>query len=136
MITDDLLYFSDEQAVTVTAASTNVLDLGDATDSYYNTVNQEYASGKPIFVNVRIPASFATLTSIGFKLQESDDNSSFTDVAGTATTVALADAVAGYGKDILLPTGLKRYLRMYYTVTGPDATAGTISAFLTAENYK
>lgn len=64
------------------------------------------------------------------KLQESDDDSTYTDVAAadligsfTARTSANDGTVerVGYGGD-------KRYIRVVYTVTGSPATGGTVGA--------
>jgi len=60
-------------------------------------------------------------------VQDSADNSTFADVAVTAA-IGKATLVAGRQIVIPMPTKLRRYSRVYYTVgTGP-LTAGAFSA--------
>ena len=119
MIIDKDLLFSNEQAITGTAASTNVIDLGEGGD----------AIGQELTIHAVVKTSFATLTSLTVKVQTSADNSNWADVVlGPAIPVASLKA----GKDIFcvrVPQGLKRYVRLYYTVAGSNASAGKITAF-------
>lgn len=117
---DNTLFFSDGQAVTDTAASTNVLDLGGG----------EF---NPLYLVVKTGTAFATCTSVTAALQTSDDStfSSATTLL-TLPTWAVASLTANtLLAKIRLPLGLKKYVRLYYTVAGSDATAGTLDAFLT-----
>ena len=113
--------FSENQAITTTAASTNVIDTGAAN---LGDVNQ-------ISLEIDVPVAFAGGTSLSVALQHSDDDTAgnFTDALRTAVIVT-ADLTAG--KRIFkcaLPYGLKRFLRLNYTVVGP-MTAGQVTAKL------
>ena len=124
MYIDKNLQVSNEQAVTASAASTDVIDFGQANsdvgmaDLYAVITTDEAAAA----------AGAATVT---FSVQDSADNSTFADVAVTVA-IAKATLVAGYQHVIPLPTKLRRYCRVYYTVgTGP-LTAGKFSAQVVA----
>ena len=78
--------------------------------------------------------TFATLTSLKVGVQVDNDvsfGSPKTVVESPA--VAAADLKAGYKFPIVwVPRGTdERYLRLYYTVAGSDATAGKITAGIT-----
>ena len=127
MILDKQGMFSDDQAVTASAASENLIDLGVARD---------IGKGKPIPILCQVTTAFATLTSLTVALQV-DDNSSFSSAKTVLTTAAIAAAslVAGYKFALdYVPRGTdERYVRLYYTVAGSDATAGNISAGVVAD---
>ena len=124
MFIDKALQVSNEQAVTSSAASTDVIDTGQTTpdlgaaDLYMVITTDEAATA----------SGSATVT---FSLQDSADNSSFADVAVTAA-IGKATLVAGYQHVIPLPTKLRRYLRAYYTVATGPLTAGKFSAQIVA----
>ena len=123
MILDKDLIFSDKQAVTADAASTNALDLGQGGD----------AVGQELAIHAVVQTTFATLTSLTIKVQTSADNSNWADVILTPA-IAAADLVKG--AEVLyirVPKGLKRYVRLYYDVTGSNATAGKITAFMSKD---
>lgn len=113
-----------KQAITATAASTNVIDLGagDAGKSQH---------GAPILL-VTCRDAFTNLTSLGIKLQTADDAAFTTPVDLPISQTVL---LAGLTKDTeilkqILPIGCKRYVRLYFTVTGTAPDAGSIEAFL------
>ena len=122
MILDAELIFSEKQAVTTTAASTKTLDLQVGGD----------AIGQELTVKAVVGTAFAGGTSLQFKLQTSDNNSSWTDLimTGTVETAELKSGAVPF--DVRVPKGAKRYLRMQYVASG-TFTAGTVSAFLTKE---
>lgn len=121
MFIDKALQVSNEQAVTVSAASTDSIDFGQANPN----VGLDDRSNMVITVDESAAAvGAATVT---FSVQDSADNSTFADVAVTAA-IAKATLVAGYQHVITMPTKLRRYCRVYYTIgTGP-LTAGKFSA--------
>ena len=119
MIIDKDNLFSNEQAVTASAASSNALDLGAAGD----------AIGQELTIHAVVTTSFATLTSLTIKVQTSANGTDYTDLLLSAA-IPVASLVAG--KEVFtvrVPQGLKRYVRLHYTVTGSNATAGKITAF-------
>jgi len=125
MILDKLLMFSEAQAVTNTAASTDVIDLGPI-----DGPRRDIGVGYPLelFVNVNTTAAAAGAATVNIALQTSPDNSTWTTLA-TSGDLALSALTAG--KRVFsqkVPQGVQRYLRMNYTVgTGP-LTAGAFTA--------
>jgi hypothetical protein len=133
MIMDRTALFSDGQAITATAASTNIVDLG-ATGTVYGASSamvRDIGPGNPIPIVVTITQSFNNLTSLAIAIQ-TDDNSSFSSAKTVwSNTVLLADLTAGgkYQLPEFIPTGTnERYLRLYYTVTGTAPTLGKVTA--------
>lgn len=119
MILDAELLFGKDQAVTATATSTNVIDLGVAGD----------AIGQELTFHVIVTAVFATLTSLAVSIETSADDDTYTPVLSGP---AIAAASLTKGKEIFtvrVPRGLSRYVRLKYTVAGSNATTGKITAF-------
>lgn len=116
---DNTLFYSEEQAVTATATSTNVINLGGG-----DVVHGLY------FV-MQVGTAFAGLTKMAATLETSDDEA----FSSAETVLALAEyPVASLTENavlckVCLPLGMKKYSRVKYTVTG-TGTAGTINAFL------
>lgn len=137
MIYDNSLLLSDAQAVTASAASTNVIDLG-ATGTPFGgaAMTRDIGIGcEPVVLSVRVTTTFATLTSLAVSVQTSPDNSTWTSIS-TGAAIAAASLVAGYQFDVpaRFPEGTKaRYVRLYYTVAGSNATAGAITAGVVAD---
>lgn len=130
--------FSDDQAVTATAISTNVIDLG-APDTPYGAaaaINQDIGKGAGIPVLAQVTADFATLTSLTITLETSAAAGLTSPVVLAEETVAVADLLAGKQMfNQVVPNGAAlRYLGFRYTVTGSDATAGTITAGISMGN--
>ena len=122
MLRHILNLFSDAQAVTATAVSTNVIDLG----------SPDAGEGNPIDVNVEVGTAFAGLTSVQVALQDSADGSTFADVF-TSRVFVLAELAAN-GKPLFripLPSSpnVRRYVRLNYIVVG-TGTAGTFNSQL------
>ena len=119
MILDADLVFSNKQAVTATATSTNEIDLGAAGD----------AIGQELTIHVVVDTAFDTLTSLTVSLETSADDSTWTTVLSGP---AIAQASLTKGANIFcvrVPQGLSRYVRLKYTVGGSNATAGKVTAF-------
>ena len=121
MFIDKTLQVSNEQAVTATAASTDVIDFGQANPD----VGMTDQCSMVITTDEAATASGAA--TVTFSVQDSADNSTFVDVAATAA-IAKATLVAGYQHVIPMPTKLRRYCRVYYTVATGPLTAGKFSA--------
>jgi len=128
MYIDNSLVFSDAQAVTASAASTNSLDT--------STALRNIGNGQPIYAVVFVHTTVAAsggASNVTFALQDSADNSSFADVL-KGPAIAKATLVAGYRAFVVpLPPKLRRYLRINYTVDTNDLTAGKFNAFLTLD---
>lgn len=118
--------FSDEQAITASAASTNAIQL----DSVASTNGQ--APGKPLWFYAWVTEGFNTLTSLTVGLQTSDDNSTWTNVVSTTSALAAISSTTGTGFiPFAVKKGLKKWVRLYYTVTGTAPTTGAVSAMIT-----
>ena len=122
MILDNENLLSNDQAVTVTAASEDVLDLGGANAG-------DMSPGEPLELFCQVSEEdFAGGTSIAVAVQ-CDDNAAFSSATTLFTTAAIATAslVQGYKFALgSLPEGCERYLRFNYTVVG-TMTAGKLT---------
>lgn len=133
MLLDENTLFSDDQAITATAASTNYMDLqaGSTPPAAPAALVQKIGGGNDIPLLVQVTADFATLTSLTVSI-EVDDNTSFSSATTVASTHAVpaASLVAGYQFPLVtIPNTVnERYVRLKYTVGGSNATAGTITA--------
>ncbi|MGQ7806317.1 Bbp16 family capsid cement protein [Hafnia alvei] len=125
MILDKLLMFSEAQAVTATAASTDVIDLGPI-----DGTRRDIGVGYPLefWTTVNTTATASGAATVNVQLQTSPDNSTWTTIASSGD-LALSALVAG--KRIVsqkVPSGVQKYLRVNYTVgTGP-LTAGAFTS--------
>lgn len=125
--------FSDDQAITVTAASTNLIDFG-APGTVLNAptaIERDIAKGTPVPILIQVTESFATLTSLSVAIQ-TDDDVAFGSATTVITTnaVPVASLVEGFKFPLVyLPLGItERYMRLNYTVVGASATAGAVTA--------
>lgn len=125
MILDKLLMFSEAQAVTASAASTDTIDLGPI-----DGTRRDIGVGEPLeyWVTTNATATAAGAATVNVQLQTSPDNSTWTTLTSSGD-LALASLVAG--RRIVsqkVPQGVQRYLRVNYVVgTGP-LTAGAFTA--------
>lgn len=139
MILDSENLFSDKQAITANAASTNVIDLGaTGTPKLRNAsaLIRDISKGEEIPLLVQFVEAFNNLTSLTVAV-ETDDNSAFSSAKVVhSQVVALADLALGKRLSIReLPYGVaERYLRLNYTVTGTAPTTGKITAGFTMGN--
>ncbi len=126
MIIDAQAQFSSAQAITASAASTNVYDTGAAAD---------VGNGEALRFYCSLTEAFNTLTSLDFILQSSTDNSTFVD--HYKVNKLLAALVINADIDLPpAPTGLNRYVRLYYTVNGTNPTTGKISSGIVLNRHK
>lgn len=135
MILDKNTLLSDDQAVTSTAISENVIDLGVLGITYdgVQLVRKEGTAQK-IPVLVQVTEDFATLTSLTITIEASAAAGLTSPDVLFSQTIAVADLVAGkkISYDVLPNDIEKRYLGIRYTVTGTTATAGAITAGIVA----
>jgi hypothetical protein len=126
MLLDAQLLFSDGQAVTTTANSTNVIDLLSARD---------IGAGEDLWLVVVVTeaATAAGAATVTFSM-ETDDNVSFSSATTIYTSPAIAKTALTLGAraiGVKVPRYTERYLRLAYTVgTGP-LTAGKFTAGIT-----
>ena len=125
MMYDNLNTFGTDQAVTTTAASTDIVDLGAARD---------IGNGEPLELVILVTQSVtaAGAATVTFTL-ETDDNAAFSSPVVLANSGAIGKAALGAGTEVLrvkVPLDAERYLRTNYTVATGPLTAGTFTAFL------
>lgn len=131
MIIDKCLEFSTAQVLTATAASEDVVDSLAAGSAY----------GNELWLVVRVGTALdsteedATLT-IGFQSDSASDFSTDSTLITHVSSEAILEAACTANTIIWktkVPTGLQRYIRLYYTVGNHNFTTGTIDAFLTPD---
>ena len=114
MILDRENLVSDDQAVTATAASTDVIDLGGANSG-------DMAPGEPLNLFCQVSeADFAGGTSIAVSVRtDTVANMASPTVLFSTPAIPVASLVAGYKFALgSLPEGAERYLDFNYTVVG------------------
>lgn len=122
MLLDKNTLFSDAQALRATGAGTNTLDLTAAGNA---------VPGRLVLI-AHADTAFAGATQIVCALQTSDKSDFSSGVVTLASVTLSSTQLADTEKNLFalgIPVGMKRYLRMYYTVTG-TVTAGAISCFV------
>jgi hypothetical protein len=132
MIMDGTLLFSTAQAITATAASTNIIDLTNARDL---GIGNDYPTVK---VEMQIGTALTTTNSgtLTVQFQGSTDASSWTTYAESQAYAAAAlTANTNHGFPISLPArslgaSLPQYYRLNYVVGTGVFSTGTVTAFL------
>ena len=122
MLLDKTVMFSDAQALRSTGASTHTIDLGSSGNA---------VPGRLVLI-AHADTAFTGATQVVCALQTSDQNDFSSGVVTLASVTVSGTQLADTQKNLFalgVPAGLKRYLRMYYTVTG-TVTAGALSCFV------
>lgn len=136
MFVDAQLEFSDSQAITASAASTNIIDFNPAFD--YNTVI-DAGAGEPTFLVVTPSVTFAAAgeatLAIELRAYAKEDKSDTPTVIFSTPAKALGSLVAGKPVVVVaLPSAnYKRFLSLQYTVATGPFTAGALDAFITKD---
>lgn len=138
MLLDAQNEFSNSQAVTATAISTNVIDTL-AGNSFTNVVQNLGGFAGSAWLVVQVDTTFtaggaATLT-ISLESDSTANLATSPTVHFSTAPIALASLTVGAQLLIIpLPFGsYERYLGVRYTVATGPMTAGAISAFLTRD---
>ena len=126
MITDNLLRFSNAQAVTAAAASTNYIDL---------EVAREIAVGHPLWIQVNVEVAMTDGSSDSTLSVDAyyDSTTTFTpDASQLGLIIPAVSAIGWIGYFALKPhlSTTYRYLELYYTPNNGNLSTGTISASL------
>ena len=125
MLLDAQLLFSDAQAVTATAASTNLIDLF--------SVQPRIGDGQELYIQVSVDVAFtdASSNSTITVTVEQDDNAAFSSAA-TVQTIGTFAALTAAGSRLvarLSPLAYtERYIRLMYTTANGDLTTGSFTA--------
>lgn len=124
MIIDAQNLFSDDQAITASAASTNVIDLGA-----YGYGDHDGPRRAKILCQVTEAFTADGAATLTVAVKTGTTASTDTTVITTAA-IGKASLVAGYQftVEVLLPSSTSRYLDLYYTVATGPMTAGKITA--------
>lgn len=136
MILDSQALFSDAQAITVTAASTNYFDKGVA--------KIFFGKGRRVQLFIQVTEAFAAAGAATLRIDlEQDDNAAFgsptllyTAAPGGVLTIGKATLVAGYYVAFPLQglADTERYIRLNFTVATGPMTAGKLTAGLVLGN--
>jgi hypothetical protein len=122
MIFDKENMFCEGQAITATAASDNVIDMGQD-----NT-----GRGERVELFIQAVEGFAATgeATLTVALQDCDtEGGSFADLQSTSA-IPKADLEAGYRVKLSLPAEHRRFLRLNFTVATGPFTSGMITAGL------
>ncbi len=125
-IIDGLQRFSQAQAITTTAASTNVIDNGVGRDIG--------VAGYPLKVQIFVNAALTGGTSLQVQFQGSDDNSTWVTYAESDAIAAASLTTGAKLFPITVPhrkigTNPPRYYRLNYVVVGTFG-AGSVTSDL------
>ena len=130
MYVDAQTLFSDAQAITAAAASTNLIDLGAA--------NVNLGTGRDVYLVAVVDVAFtdsgsdSTLT----VALEMDTAAAFSS-ATTAQTIGTFGALSAIGARLiakLQPEAItERFIRLQYTPNNGNLTTGSLTAFLTED---
>lgn len=132
MIFDRTLLFSNAQAITADAASTDIVDLGATGTAFGHAAAlvKDIGKGAAIPLLIQVVEAFNTLTSLRVVVQ-CDDNSGFSSAKDVLeVTLPLASLTVGRTFPIIaIPPGVnERYMRIYYDVIGTNPTLGKVTA--------
>lgn len=133
MILSQELILSDKQAITASADSTNVIDLGVAGTPYgaVAPLNNDKGKGAPVPILVQVTDDFNNLTSLTVNISTGATTALGTKIV--SQVIVLADLVAGKQFAVCyLPQDItERYLGIEYVVTGTAPSTGTVTAGIT-----
>lgn len=119
MILDEQNIFSDNQKITASCESTNVLNFG----------KRELAFGTPVELFIQASETFNNLTSLTISVQTAEDEAFSDPVDLIEQTMLLDELKAGSVSTIkFLPKGNLGFVRLYFSVQGTAPTTGKIVA--------
>ncbi|GAB5471749.1 MAG: phage protein [Rhodospirillales bacterium] len=124
MLIDSRLVFSDAQALTASAASTDRVDLGQ---------DRDIGPGRTLYLVIAVQeAADATTGNETYSFALQTDSSAGFGSATTLVSRSISAAELTAGSQHVLPMTLtnERYLRLYYTLGGTTPSV-TVTAWLT-----
>lgn len=131
--------FSNAQAVTIAAVSTNVIDTGVSRTPKNGkaALNKDIGKGTKIPLSAQVVTAFTTaagMTDLTIAIETGATTALGTVIA--SQTIPIASLVAGKQINLdVLPNGVTlRYLGLRYTPVGGAANAGAITAGITMGN--
>lgn len=122
MYLDSQHLFSDAQALTATAVSTNLIDLG---------ADRNVGIGEPLVVVITCDVAMGGTSPTLIATLQADDNSGFSSAASVIATPSQSSLAAGAQLVLPVPPDAltERYVRLNYTLGGTSPTV-TLTAFL------
>lgn len=133
MILDMQSMFSDDQAITITAASTNLIDLGaTGTPPLSSTaLVRDIGKGTPIEILIIVTVAHGGTTPTLVVTLEMDELAAFGSQTTVGTSAELAGASVGDRASIFfVPEGItERFIRLKYTVGGTNPTITVTAGF-------
>jgi len=140
---DSQVLFSNAQAITATANSTNVYDtgpLGSAYSTLSANTGRNMGAGEPIYLVVLVTVAFTAVGSATLQIQfvsSAATNLGTPNVHIDTGAIGKATLVAGYIPVLqALPrngVAYLQYLGLIYTVATGPMTAGKVTAFITKD---
>lgn len=138
MILDTQLTLSEDQAVTATAISENVIQWPSmgVVPNETGSIDRNLGAGNEIPILIQVTEDFATLTSLTVTIETSAAAGlTSATVLYSSGAIAAADLVAGYQLPMrwMPDATMLEYVGLRYTVGGSNATAGKITAAVATE---
>jgi len=121
MIIDYNLQFSDAQALTVDAASTNVIDLGS---------DRDIGPGTDMKIAVTLDTDMGGTSPTMAVQVQTDDNAAFSSATTVLTSRTVAAGSAGDSLIIGLPDTNERYVRLNYDMGGTSPTVSVTASIV------
>lgn len=122
MFIDKNLQVSNAQAVTASAASTDLINYGQANP------NSGLDDRSSMVFTTDTAATAAGAATVVFSIQDCDtEGGTYVDVVASGA-IPKDSLVAGYQHILPMPTKHRQYVRGYYTVATGPLTAGAFSA--------
>ena len=127
MLMDSENLFSDAQAITSAAASTNLIDLG--------TANSRLGNGQPLYIRVQVDTTFADTGSDSTQTVtlEQDTTAAFGSATAVQTicTIGALQAAGSVFNAIIAPGVVtEQFIRLYFTPANGDTSAGAVTAMI------
>jgi len=125
MILDLQTLFSDDQALTVTAVSTNLIDLTAAqTPPYSNALVRDIGPGTPIDVLIQLVVNSGGTSPTLIAQLQMDTTAAFSSATTVAVSATLAGGSAGDRLSIrYIPDGTtEQFIRLNYVLAGTSPT--------------
>lgn len=138
MIIDRQSRFSDRQAITGTAASTDIIDLlkTGTIQGHSAPLKRDFGRSVMIPLLIQVVEAFNNCTSVQVEVQTcaAEDFGSGVKTVAQSVAVPLASLAAGYRfLPDWTPRGVdERYMRLRYVVVGTAPTLGRITAGIVA----
>jgi len=128
---------SDQQAITGTAVSTNVINLGTPGTPVGGAaaLSQDIGKGNKIPFVIQVTEAFNNLTSLTIAIETGATTSLGTVVVSkTYALAAINSAGTQFSIDVVPNDVSEKYLGVRYTVSGSSPSAGAVTAGVTMGN--